>query len=197
MFLPREAQTTSLICILGGLVIAMAGIYQANRWVRKPRPEDQLSRALKGLDDKYVLYHYPVGLPCDHVLITPTGVVNLETVNVAGQFVYQDGRWSERMTIGRALRSVVEERLGDPTKTALAVQRALAEKLSTLTGTAVAVKPLIVFTHPQAELELEPGGPVPVYKIDKIKKQVSLEGPRLSEEAYERIAGFLEKAVLG
>jgi hypothetical protein len=195
LIIPSIGQMIQLIFILAGITISMAGIYQANRWVRKPRPEEQLNKSLKGLDDKYVLYHYPSSLPCDHVLLTPEGVVNLETVNLAGLFIYKDGRWVERMTMGRALRSVVEERLGDPTRSALAVQRYLSEKLSELTGETITIKPLITFTHPGAELDLEPDGPVPVYMADKIKKHVSMEGPRLSTAAYQLIAGFLEKAV--
>lgn len=188
-------QIVPLIIILAGIIIAMVGIYQANRWVRKPRPEEQLSKALKGLDDKYVLYHYPTALPCDHVLLTPEGVVNLETINLPGFFTYKDGRWTERMTMGRAFRSVVEERLGDPTRSALAVQDYLAGSLHDLTGERIPVKPLITFTHPSVELDLEPDGPVPVYMADKLRKHVPIAGPRLSAETYQNIAGFLEKAV--
>ena len=195
LVLPALGQVVPLVCILTGIIIAMIGIYQANRWVRKPRPEDQLSKALKGLDDKYMLFHYPASLPCDHVLLTPDGVVNLETVNLAGQFSYKDERWTERMTMGRALRSIVEERLGNPTRSALAIQRHLAEKLSELTGETIPVKPLIAFTHPAAELDLEPDGPVPVYKADKLKKHVSIDGPQLPMDAYQAIACYLEKAV--
>jgi hypothetical protein len=192
---PSIGQVIPLIFILVGIAISMIGIYQANRWVRKPRPEDQLSKALKGLDDKFVLYHYPSRLPSDHVLLTPEGVVNLETVNLAGLFIYKDGGWTERMTMGRALRSVVEERLGNPTRSAQAVQQYLVDKLSELTGEPVMVKPVITFTHPAAELDLEPGGPVPVYMAEKLKKHVPIDGPRLSPETYQVIANFLEKAV--
>jgi hypothetical protein len=192
---PALGQVGTLIIILAGIIIAMVGIYQANRWVRKPRPEESLSKVLKGLDDKYVLYHYPTALPCDHVLLTPEGVVNLETVNLAGFFTYKDGRWVERMTMGRAFRSVVEERLGDPTRSAQAVQQYLAGKLQDLTGEKIPVKALITFTHPNAELDLDPDGPVPVFMAEKLRKHVSIDGPRLSVETYQNIAGFLEKAV--
>jgi hypothetical protein len=195
LIFPALGQAIPLVIILAGIAISMAGIYQANRWVRKPRPEEQLSKALKGLDDKYVLYHYPTSLPCDHVLLTPEGVVVLETVNLAGLFVYKNGRWIERMTMGRALRSVVEERLGNPDRSALAIQSYLADKLSELTGEAITVKPLIVFTHPAANLDLEPGGPVPVYMADKLKKHAPIEGPRLSMDAYQAIAEYFDKAV--
>jgi hypothetical protein len=195
LVIPALGQVVPLLCILAGIIIAMFGIYQANRWVRKPRPEESLGKALKGLDDKHVLYHYPAALPCDHILLTPEGVVNLETVNLPGLFSYKDGRWAERMTMGRAFRSVVEERLGDPTRTAQAVQRFLAGKLQVLTGVPIPVKPLIVFTHPNAELDLDPDCPVPVHKADKLKKQVPIDAPRLAPEIYQAIAAYLEKAV--
>jgi hypothetical protein len=195
LLLPSLKQIVQLIIILAGIVIAMIGIYQANRWVRKPRPEEQLGKALKGLDDKHVLYHYPTALPCDHVLLTPEGVVSLETVNLAGQFSYKNGRWTERMTMGRALRSVVEERLGDPTRSAQQVQRYLTGKLQELTGETIAVKPLIVFTHPNVLLDLDPDCPVPVYPVDKLKKHVPINGSRLALETYQVISDYLGKAV--
>jgi hypothetical protein len=54
-----------------------------------------------------------------------------------------------------------------------------------------------VFTHPAADLDLEPGGPVPVFMADKLKKHVPIEGPRLSTEAYQSIAAYLEEAGKG
>jgi hypothetical protein len=197
LIVPSLGQVVPLIIIVAGIIVSMIGIYHANRWVRKPRPEERLSKALKGLDDMFVLYHYPSSLHCDHILLTPQGVVVLETVNLAGQIIYKDERWSERMTMGRALRSVVEERLGDPDRSALAVQANLAARLSQLTGQSIPVKPVIVFTHPAADLDLEPGGPFPVYMAEKLKKHVPLDGPRLSTESYQSIAAFLEKAVKG
>ena len=195
LFVPKTSQTLALILILAGIVTAMVGIYLANRWVRRPRPEEVLSKALKGLDDKYALYNYPT-LPCDHLLLTPNGVVVLETVNLPGEFIYKNGRWSEKMSVGRALRYIVEERLGDPTRSALAVKEYLADKLTKAVSSVVPVLPLIVFTHPAAELDLE-AGPVPVYIAEKLKKHVTINAPRLAPEAYQEIARFLEKMTLG
>jgi hypothetical protein len=195
LFVPKMSQTLALILILAGIVTAMVGIYLANRWVRRPRPEEVLSKALKGLDDKYALYNYPA-LPCDHLLLTPNGVVVLETVNLPGEFIYKNGRWSEKMSVGRALRYIVEERLGDPTRSALAVKEYLADKLTKAVSSVVPVQPLIVFTHPAAELDLE-AGPVPVYIAEKLKKHVTINAPRLAPEAYQEIARFLEKMTLG
>ena len=94
------------ILMVIGLAVAMLGVFYANRWVKKPRPEDRLDETLKSLHDTYRLYHYPA-LQCDHVLLTPGGVVVFETINLEGKFTYKDGRWKEKITLGRALRYLV------------------------------------------------------------------------------------------
>src|SRR5512137_2424318 len=122
---PQWATLTTVLVFLG-FVISSVGIYFANRWVKKPRPEDTLTLALKGLADPCRIYHYM--LPADHVLLTPSGVVVIETVNLEGRFVYRDGKWRQHMTLGRALRFFVEETFGDPTARA----RADAERIGRL-----------------------------------------------------------------
>jgi Nuclease-related domain len=112
LVLPSWSEVAYILLVVG-LGVAMVGIYFANRWVRKPRPEDSLSKALKSFDDHYHIYHY-AQLPCDHVVLTPTGIVLLEVYNITGSFSYQQGHWKEAMTVGRALRYIVEERVSNP-----------------------------------------------------------------------------------
>jgi hypothetical protein len=52
-----EWSTLTAVMLFVGFASATAGIYYANRWVKKPRPEDTLDQALKGLSGKYCLYH--------------------------------------------------------------------------------------------------------------------------------------------
>ena len=84
LFLPGWINFSSVLLVIG-LGAAMIGIYFANRWVRKPRPEESLDKALKSLDDHYHIYHYP-SLPCDHILLTPTGVIAFEVVKLEWKF---------------------------------------------------------------------------------------------------------------
>jgi hypothetical protein len=180
-----------------GGATSMIGIYLANRWVRKPRPEESLDKALKSFDDGYRLFHYP-RLPSDHVLLTPTGVVALEVVNLAGSFTYRKGRWKESMTIGRALRYMVEPRVNDP----VLLAEVLSDELKNwfrehLTSPAtVPVKVLTVFTHPAVELQLEEGS-VPALVVAKLRKQATLPGAKLSATLYEDLAACLERAAIG
>ena len=192
-FLPKWTNVASVLLILGAGG-AMVGIYFANRWVRKPRPEDSLNKALKSFDDNYHLYHYPASLPCDHVLLTPAGVIGMEVVNLSGYFSYRDGRWKEAMTIGRALRYIVEERVGDPVKLSQALTDELRQRFEKELGQPVSfpIRALTVFTHPATELEIE-GGPIPACKIEKLRKQATFSAERLSPEVYGKMSSFLER----
>ncbi len=191
LFLPSWAGFAYAFMIVG-MGTAMIGIYFANRWVRKPRPEESLAKALKSFDDHYRLYHYP-SLPCDHILLTPNGVVILEVFNLNGSFSYKQGRWKEAMTIGRALRYIVEEHIGDPVLMAKQLEGELGRRFRGEFGTEVTIpiKSVVTFTHPAVELDVDES-PIPIYKIDKLKKQVALNAPRLTTEQYEKTARFLE-----
>ena len=141
--------------------------------------------------------HY-LGQPSDHVLLTPTGVVALEVVNLAGSFAYRRGRWKESMTIGRALRYLVEPRVIDPVVLAAAVADDLQLWFSRHLSSPVSVpmKVLTVFTHPAVELELDQGN-VPALVLAKLRKQATITGTRLSPVVYEDLAACLERAAVG
>ena len=190
LFVPKAANV-SFVLMVAGLGSAMVGIYYANRWVRKPRPEERLDKALKGLADSYHLYHYPA-LPTDHMLLTPNGVVILETIALAGSFSYKGGRWREAMTIGRALRSIVEEHVGDPIKSALRTETVLHDQLGKVVEGTVSIKPVVVFIHPAAELEIEQP-PILVLPAEKLKKQVVIDAPRLDQADYDRLDAYFQK----
>lgn len=188
------AAFSTYIMILG-LAASMIGIYFANRWVKKPRPEESLNQALKGLSDKYMLYHYPA-LPCDHVLLGPMEVVVLETVNLEGLFSYEKGRWREAMNFGRALRYIVEEHLGDPLKSAQAAERFIKNLFCNEIpgGEAIPVKSMVVFVHPRAELKIK-GAPIPVCKVDKLRRHFTGKETRLPGELYEQVRQLLDARI--
>jgi hypothetical protein len=194
LFLPSWTGL-AYISMIVGMGVSMVGIYFANRWVRKPRPEESLDRALKSFDDHYRLYHYP-SLPCDHLLLTPTGVIILEPFNLSGSFSYRQNRWKEAMTIGRALRYIVEEHVGDPITATRQVEGELDRLFKKELGSeaAIPIKSIVVFTHPAANLDIEES-PIPVCKIDKLKKQITLNAPRLAPAEYEKLSSFLESRI--
>jgi len=179
--------------MIAGLGASMIGIFLANRWVRKPRPEDSLDQALKSLNDSHRLYHYP-SLPCDHILLTPLSVIVLEVINLAGDFLYIDGRWKEKMNAGRALRYIVEEHLGNPTKNCHDMEQYLRNLFAQKLGNepAMPVSSVVVFTHLAARLEVQ-NSPIPVCKIDKLRKNIPTKGSKLPPETYINLCTLLEK----
>lgn len=195
LFIPSMANL-SLVLMIAGLGISMVGIYFANRWIRKPRPEEQLNKALKSLSDSCHLYHYPA-LPCDHVLLTPSSVVILETVGLGGVFSYRKGKWKEQMTIGRALRWIVEEHLGDPVRAAHAAEGYLSDQLASLelAEEKVSIKSVIVFTHPAVELEVDTS-PIPVVKVEKLRKQIIINQTKFEEGSYQRMDEFFKNLTI-
>jgi hypothetical protein len=190
LFIPSMANL-SLALMIAGLGVSMVGIYFANRWIRKPRPEEQLNKALKSLSDSCHLYHYPA-LPCDHVLLTPSSVVILETVGIGGVFSYQKGKWKEQMTIGRALRWIVEEHLGDPIRAARGAEGYLRNQFDGLEvpEEKVPIKSIVVFTHPAVELEVETA-PISVIKGEKLRKQITIDTHRMDPDFYSRLDEYL------
>jgi hypothetical protein len=191
-----ETSGIAYIPMIIGLFISMVGIYYANRWVRKPRPEVSLADALKTLNDSYRAYHYP-SLLCDHILLTPSGVFALHIINLASVFSYTEGRWKESFTMGRALRYIVEERLGNPSQIAVDYAHYLEDKLANvLDGERLQVKPLVVFIHPGAVLDIQGTPEAPVIKVDKLRKIVSVKSKFLPTEVYEKIQSYLDQKTI-
>ena len=196
LFLP-VLRVVFQILLFVGVLISMAGIYILNRWVRKPRPEESLGEELKSLGDGYHLYHY-TNLPARHVLVMPNGVIVFETFNLAGEFSYANGRWKEKMNLGRMIRYPFEEHLGDPSRKVRLAVDDLKSRLQSSVGVAksVPVSGTVVFLHPSAQVEAR-GTPVTVCKVDKLRKTVVLKAPKIDPQVHEQIAEFLEKHTLG
>ena len=191
LFIP-SLTNLSFALMIAGLGVSMVGIYFANRWVRKPRPEEQLNKALKSLSDSCHLYHYP-DLPCDHILLTPSSVMILETVGFGGVFSYQKGKWKEQMTIGRALRWIVEEHLGNPIRAVHGAEGYLRDQLEKLEipTEKFTIKSMIVFTHPAVELEVQ-GSPIPVVKVEKLRKQITINQKKIDDDLYLRMDEYFK-----
>jgi hypothetical protein len=196
--LMRAEQTwLSSALLIMGFALSAVGIYQANRWVRKPRPEVVLEKALAGLSDRHRLYHY---LPfCDHLLLAPTGLVVMETVNLDGAVSYRAGKWRRRISPRKALRSIFDERLGDPVASLqhsrASVSAQLASRLPA--GSTLPITGLVVFTHAAVDLKVD-SPPLPVVTPKKLARTIQgalqKETNRLSGEQYQRVREILEGA---
>jgi hypothetical protein len=185
--------TASLILLLAGLAVSMLGIAAANRWVKRPRPEDVIRLALKGLPENHRLYHYL--LPAEHVLLTPSGMVVIHPVTLDGAFRYRDGKWHQRFSISRAMRFVVEPALGDPIaqakSEALALSEFLAERIPDVTPV---ISPIVLFTHPAAVLDV-PASDIPVCGPDRLRRRLPQGQSKLTPETYAVIRTLFDSTL--
>jgi hypothetical protein len=189
LWLPVLANLAVALIIVGFALCAV-GIFLANRWVKKPRPEDVLDKALKSLSDQFALYHYLT--PWDHVLVGPSGVMLLEVINLDGVFTYENHRWKQKISISRALRYFFDERLGDPTQRA---QQAVSDLRARLQARlpdcgAIPISGIVLFIHPLAEVNAK-DTPVSVCNPKNLQKRITGQGSQLTPETYQNIQAAL------
>jgi hypothetical protein len=168
-FAHPEQYTISLTALIVGFVLSQAGIYFGNRWGRSPRPDELLTGALKGLEDKYTLYHYVSNIP--HLLVGPSGIWALMPVTVAGTITYDESKQRFRQKGGNLyLKIFGQESLGRPELEARYLLEDLNKFLKKTLGEdeLPPTQAILVFTNPKAELEIEQS-PIPAIPLDKLK----------------------------
>jgi hypothetical protein len=162
-----ELITLSFVCLLIGFVLSQVGIYYGNRFVRPDRPDEALTKALKGLDDRFILYHYQ--LPTPHVLLAPEACYVFAVYTQSGRVAARGDRWRQSLGWRWLFAWLGQEGLGNPTKAAEfeaeSLRRYLAKKLPDVD---VPLTPVIVFSHPTVELDVADTS-VPVVHVKKLK----------------------------
>ena len=154
--------------LVTGFLLSNVGMYMNNRYTREPRPDLAISKALKGLDDRYRIYHYR--LPATHTLIGPQGVYAIVTKFQGGK-IWWDHKRKRLAHQGTSLfrRIFAQESLGNPIAEAGSEAQRLAKYLGRHFGDeAPPVFPLIVFTNPKIEIGELKNIPVPVLKAKRL-----------------------------
>jgi len=90
----QEQFGLSMGALLLGFLLSQVGIFYSNRWGRRPRPDELLDQALKGLDYKFTIYHYTS--PAPHMLLGPSGIWALIPYYQRGTITFDKGRWRQR-----------------------------------------------------------------------------------------------------
>ena len=173
-FTRTELISISFGSLVLGLILSMIGIYYGNRFTRLDRPDVVLARALKGLDDRYYLYHYST--PTPHLLVGPDACYVLSVQLQSGKIAARGNRWRQSLGWKRLLMWMGQESIGNPAKSARleadAVERLLDKKLPSVE---VPLTPVVVFSNPNVELDVT-DTPVPVVHIKKLKDWLRSEG---------------------
>jgi hypothetical protein len=192
-----NSQTSQFSCLILPILLLMTltSVRMANTWIREPHPVTALSEALKGLGQKYTIFHHI--LPAPHVLIGPEGVFTITTVWQERQYRVKGKKWHGEEGLIRKLNGYVrQDLLGNPFQNALLEaeqMQKLVNKIAPDSG--VEVQPLVVFISPRAEFEAE--DPLLPVLYSDTKKKPSLRDylrdvksenrPTLSEEQMDLI----------
>jgi hypothetical protein len=186
----------SLGALMLGFILSQIGIYFSNRWGRRPRPDELLDQALKGLDSKFSLYHYQS--PVSHLLIGPSGLWVLMPYYQRGTISYVKGRWRQKG--GNAyLKLFAQESLGRPDLEISAetenLQNYLTKRLPE--GTILPIQAALVFTNPKVVIDIpeEETPPAEAVLLGKLKDLVrkTTKGKTLSAEK----AKLIQEAIQG
>jgi hypothetical protein len=164
----------SFVSLLVGFVLSQVGIYFGNRWGRRPRVDERIAAALKGLTKDYTLYNFLT--PVNHLLVGPAGVWIIEAYYQRGTIVYEGNKWKQKgggLLLGY-LKIFAQEGLGRPELDVKTDTDSLAEALKKALGEGQEIPPIhtaLVFTDARAEINAD-DAPVPTIKIEQLKELI-------------------------
>lgn len=160
---PRNPNLTLLlsapwVTLVVGIILLNLGKSSSIRWGGRPRPDEALAGALKGLDNRHYLYNYIRSLPVEHLLVAPYGLYVLETRGFIGSVINDGNRWRRKPGLGAALQFFAEGSLGNPSrdveKGVTVIRSLLEERFGAETAQSWPIWPIIVFTNPRVELSI-------------------------------------------
>ena len=171
-FTSPEQLTLSFGALVIGFLLSQIGIYFGQRWGRSPRPDEHLTAALKGLDDKYSLYHYMTSI--SHLLVGPAGIIALVPFSQPGTIWYDAQRQRWRQKGGTPFMKIFgQEGLGRPeleARDALTdIQKMIPDEPEGIAYPEPRV--VLVFTNPNVKIDAS-GAPQPAIPLEKLKDHI-------------------------
>lgn len=168
-FTAPEAFSWSLGALVIGFLLSQVGLTYSSKFGKSPRPDESLTQALKGLEDKFTLYHYES--PTNHLLVGPAGVWVLLPYFQAGTIRYNaaKNRWTQKGG-NFFLKAFGQENLGRPdTEIQYGINETRKFLEKQLPGTELPeIRAALLFFNEKTELAVE-GAPYPAIKADKAK----------------------------
>jgi hypothetical protein len=145
-------------------------LYFVNRYGGKPRMDERLDAALKGLPGDFAIYHFTT--PASHLLVGPAGVWALIPYRLRGMVEFRKNRW--RVGGGGFLQAYMsifgQEGIGRPDLDAEneigKVKKLLAKHFEE--SEIPEVNAVLVFTNELAAIQAE-GAPLSALKADQLK----------------------------
>jgi hypothetical protein len=195
-YFSRKNDTASMIYTLIALLLCMVvwqiSMYFTSRWGAKVCPHEMITSALKGLDDKYTLYHYST--PVSHLLASSNGLWIILPELAGGKISYSNGKWKQKGA-NTFLKIFGQDSLGRPdAESQLEVNdlhKALDKK-----GIQIdpgMIKPLALFFNKKAELSVNEA-PIACVQSDKAKEYLRKQpkSPALTAEQLDSLKMILK-----
>ena len=190
---PQNVFYFQMAALLVGWILSQVGIYFAQRYVRRPRPDEVLDEALGKIAKNGRFYHYI--LPAPHVLLLPTGLIVFIAKYQGGKITVNGDEWKQS---GIGMRRFFgQEGIGNPTKDAEhnigAVVHFLKKNVPEVEEVPIAA--LIVFTTKGVkDLDLK-RSTIPAMHYAKVKGYLKQYkgGPDMPVADYEAIRNALDK----
>ncbi len=159
----------SFLALLIGFILSQVGIYYGSHWGRSPRPDESITTALKGLDNKYSLYHYTS--PVSHLLIGPAGVWILSPYFQKGTITYNENkkRWQQKGG-NFYMKLFAQEGLGRPDVEIKHLKEDLLNYLKKNLPEAALpeIHTVLVFINDEAHIDAD-NAPTPTLHVKKLK----------------------------
>lgn len=158
------------IAMFAGVVLTEVAIYFNNRWGRKPSIEEKISLGLKGLDDRYTLYHHRG--PAPSLLVGPAGIWVLVSMYQKGLIGFERRRFQQH-GVNWFTKVFYQEGIGRPELLAESqvedVRKFIEKNVSDSDGLPD-VRAALVFTSPNVTVQVdEEEAPYPALHVDKLK----------------------------
>ena len=193
-FARRDLFNLSIVALMVGFLLSQLGIHYTNRWGRRPRHDELLDKALKGLDSRYSLYHYV--LPATHVLVGPAGVWTLFPKRQNGTITYSKNRWRQKTSgvFSAYMKIFAQEGLGRPDVEIQtendALEKFFKKKLPDIESPTI--QTALVFFNPEVDLQVEeaPAQVILGAKLKDFIRKTAKEKP-ISLDTVSAIQDFL------
>ena len=165
--LDESMLTYSYLAMFIGLVLTQISLYFGNRWGKRELVDQTITNNLKGLDDRYTLYHYTAPVP--HLLVGPSGILVITPMYQAGKITYERNRFRQS-GVRFFSRLFGQEGIGRPDLEAQGYLQDLDRFIQKNLPEGKPLEPFaaIVFTNPKVNLQIE-GAPYPTIPVDKLK----------------------------
>lgn len=186
----------SLIAGLLGIILSTLNIPLSNRFGTSPRPDELITRSLKGLGDEFSLFHYSADAP--HLLVSQNGIWILMPYMIKGKVQYDGDRrkWKLVKTGNFLTRLFSSEGLGNPTKEAHYLVKDFKNSVSKKQEfrSLPNPTPVALFLTEPIQFEVDEA-PFPVISSEKIKPFMH-RSSNLPKEDQANIQKYLEDLLI-